>query len=423
MKSRSVWTSLWLAAIGACGMVACGEGTSSAVDSDVATSDLGVTPAQGHDSSSNMPRDSSPTSDSSHGSDAPASKSGSTPASALRGVYGFMVGMTYSASDTTIQGVMNNPDVDGVFIGFPWSEIAPSATTTDFSKIDAWLTAAASAKKKVSIGIEAGNGTPSWVGTGSDYVTITVYDYEQQRCQPNQRIPIPWHTSFLDAWTGLVKAFASHLDSEPSLYGTVSAIKVTGINDATYETSLPYEAASTHGSCTTTDDAEAWKAVGYTDALVESAWQTIIDQYATSFPDKALTMQYIDLGFPEEWVSGKFQPMNNDVSTALLDAGKATLGESRFVVEGTGLTTTSGPCTNLDNYATGGGTVGYQTLYYVYGDTSCTMDGHKPPCDESVLHTALEFGISHQMKYVELYHEDILGYPAEVTFAHNALAP
>jgi hypothetical protein len=115
--------------------------------------------------------------------------------------------------------------------------------------------------------------------------------------------------------------------------------------------------------------------------------------------------------------------MNNDVSTAMVAAGKATLGESRFVIEGTGLTTTSGPAANLDTYADGGGVVGYQTLYYVYGDSSCTMNEHKPPCDESVLHTALEFGISHKMKYVELYHEDILGFPAEVTFAHEALNP
>ena len=39
-----------------------------------------------------------------------------------------------------------------------------------------------------------------------------------------------------------------------------------------------------------------------------------------------------------------------------------------------------------------------------------------------VLHEALVFGISHDMRYVELYTEDISAYPVEVTFAHEQLA-
>jgi hypothetical protein len=415
-RRTTIGNALWLT-LGLCGPVGCGS-TAGAPPYDATASDL-ETASDGQRSA----RQNTDGTTSDHAAPSGGSPGAAQPADALKGVYGFLVGMDYSATNSTIEGVMGNPDVDGVFIGFPWSDVAPTATTTDFRKIDAWLTAAAAAHKSVSIGIQAGAGTPSWVGTASDYVTITVYDYEQQRCQANQRIPIPWHTSFLDAWKGLVQALAGHLQAEPSLYTSVVAVKLTGINDATYETSLPYEAESTHGSCVTSDDAETWKNVGYTDALVEGAWQTILGYYNDNFADKALTMQYIDEGFPSEWVDGKFQPMNNDVSTAMFAAGKATLGASRFVVEGTGLTTTSGPCQNLDTYADDGGVVGYQTLYYVYGDSKCTMNHDDPPCDEAVLHTALEFGISHKMKYVELYHEDILGYPAEVTFAHEALNP
>src|SRR5579859_4821516 len=95
----------------------------------------------------------------SHASDA-KSDSGSSPASAVKGAYGFLVGMQYDAKNATIQSVMGNPDVDGVFIGFPWATIAPTSTGQDFSKIDAWLDAAVAAGKRVSIGIQAGSATP-----------------------------------------------------------------------------------------------------------------------------------------------------------------------------------------------------------------------------------------------------------------------
>ena len=391
-------------------------GTVHHQDSGTSHHDAAVTVDSGRDGST-QPSDAGKTLDVNVGD------AGARPADALKGVYGLMVGMTYDASNSVIQTVMGNPDVDGVFIGFPWSVVAPTSSTTDFTKIDAWLQAAVTAGKRVSIGIEAGSATPSWVGSPSDYVTFTVYQFEQGTCQSNVQIPIPWHTSFLTAWQGLVQALSKHLAGEPTLFAAVSAIKITGINDSTFETSLPYEAAGTHGTCTTTDAASAWHAVGYTDALVESAWQTIIGYYDAAFPSTALCMQDIDEGFPAEYADGGFQPMNNAVTTAMIAAAKSTLGTGRFVAEGTGITAVGGTIPNLDTYATGGGVVGYQTLYYVYDNTTCTMNNHVLPCDATVLDNAIQLGIKHQMKYIELYQEDIGGFPAEVTIAHDALVP
>lgn len=214
----------------------------------------------------------------------PADASGARPVDALVGAYAFAVGHVYDPNNAFVNTIMNDPSIDGIFIGVPWSKVAPSSTTTDFAAIDAWLDAAAAAGKKVSIGIEAGSATPSWVGSADDYLTFTVYNFQQKNCNADLKVPIPWHATYLAAMKDLIDAFAKHLRSNTKRYATVSAIKMTGINNNTFETSLPNEAAATHGACTTTDAAAAWQSIGYTAALVEGAWQAIIGYWGSAFP-------------------------------------------------------------------------------------------------------------------------------------------
>jgi hypothetical protein len=375
----------------------------------------------GGSASSDLDSGTSPTnSDGSSNDDAATHGDAAAPASNMFGAYALF------PSDTSI---FSNPNIDGAFIGFPWKKLQATSAAPDFGSIDTWLNAAVAAHSRLTIAIEAGAATPMWVyGTPADasqYLTLTDYAFQQQACQPNQIIPIPWKTGFLSAWTALVDAFAAHVSSNPAWEGVVAGIKLTGINNTTFETSLPYGSAQTHGTCVTTDAAAAWQAVGYTEDLVNTAWQTILPHFSAGFPGKPLIMDYIDLGFPAEYVGGAQQPKNNAVSTLLLNSAKTMLGNDRFIVEGTGLAANSGACTNLDSYATSGGTVGYQELYYVYNAPApCSMSGvPNGTCDETVLHDALVYGIDHHMKYVELYSEDITGYPTEIAFAHTQLPP
>jgi hypothetical protein len=324
--------------------------------------------------------------------------------------------------------ILSTANIDGAFLGFPWKSLQPTSAAPDFSAIDTWLDAAVAANSHVTIGIEAGSATPMWVyGTPADsslYLSLTEYAFQQQVCQPGQIVPIPWKPAFLSAFGALIDAFAAHVATKPSWMGVIAGMKLTGINNSTFETSLPYTPAQTHGSCVTTDAPTAWKNVGYTDALVNSAWESILPHFDSGFPGKALIIDWIDLGFPAEYVGDTLQPKNNAVSTLLIDTAKTMLGTDRFVVEGTGLSASGGNAPNIDNYAAAGGTVGYQELYYVAGAPApCVMSAGTGVCDENTLHTALTFGIAHNMRYVELYGEDIAAYPSEVAFAHTSLPP
>ncbi len=344
-----------------------------------------------------------------------------TPAEGMYGAYYLF------PKDTS---ALTTANIDGAFLNFPWSKLQPTSAAPDFSSIDPWLDAAVSAHSRITIGIQAGSATPMWVyGSPADpaqYINLTEYAFQQQVCQPNQIIPIPWKTGYLTAFTGLVDAFAAHVASNPAWIGVLAGVKITGINNATLETSLPYTPAQTHGTCVTTDAPSAWQAVGYTDDLVDGAWQTILTHFAAGFPNQALIMDYIDLGFPAEYVDGVLQPRNNAVSTLLATTATTMLGTRQFIIEGTGLAESSGASPNMDNYVTAGGEVGFQELYYVddapppcvMSDPMGTMTN---TCDETVLHDALLYGISHHMRYVELYAEDIAGYPAEVELAHDQL--
>jgi hypothetical protein len=351
------------------------------------------------------------------------------PAAALAGIFTPTFGHKYSPTDPFVTSILDSPSVDGVFVYETWDGIEPNGpANSNWSDLDAWLDAIVAHGKKATIGIVAGAHTPAWVGSPADYLTFTVWEAAPKSCQSNLRIPIPWHTAFLDAWQGFVGRFGAHLSQNPVHDAAVVSIKLTGVNNHSAETFLPNLRSSTYqttnGPCTTTDAPLLWHTVGYTEALVESAWQTIAGYFDQAFPTKPFTMQDVDKGFPPEVDAiGRVAPPSNNVSTAIINLGLAKFGTARWVVQGTGLTATGGTIGAVDQYAANpGAVVGYQTFYYVNGDPNCVMNGGGI-CNESVLQSTIALGTMnpHNAKYLEIYEEDIAGFPATVAAAHTQL--
>lgn len=371
-------------------------------------------PTPPHDAT---PHDGSP-------SDAGDDASAPAPSTAIQGVYVPTFGKPYNASDGTVATMLDTDGVDGIFIFESWMHLQPTKDTYDWSDLDAWIDAAIAKGKKASIGVMAGSATPSWVGTDSDFVTFTVWASQQKKCLSDERIPIPWHTAYQDAWKGFVEAFAAHLKATPARWDAVTQIKLTGLNGTTAETGLPGVATSTHGTCVTTDAPTAWHAVGYTNDLAISTWKTIASFFDAPFAGKALCMQYVDKGFPAEVdASGKVLPHDDTVSKTIVQDGLDMFGVDRWIVEGTGLSAVGGTVPVLDDYAANpGAVVGYQTLYYVAGDTNCVMNPGGT-CDAKALHAAIDIGVAapHLSRYLELYVQDVAAYPAEILYAHGLL--
>jgi hypothetical protein len=61
-------------------------------------------------------------------------------------------------------------------------------------------------------------------------------------------------------------------------------------------------------------------------------------------------------------------------------------------------------------------------LWYSYGDPTCRNNGRKTPCDpEATLRRAIDIGLAYQMKYIEIYEQDVLHLPSVIRYAHDSL--
>ena len=187
--------------------------------------------------------------------------------------------------------VLANTSVDGLAIRARWSTVEPSDGVFDWSRIDSVIATAAAYGKKVSISVEAGIVTPSWVYAQGAQSFQFVWDrsWGPSMCSI-ATIPLPWDTVFLKKWAEFVDAFGAKYDSNPY----VSHVKLTGINGKTQETILPHTVNENinNGQCTGYDDIANWQAVGYTRTKIEAAFQEDVADFAAAFPHKEFAAMF-----------------------------------------------------------------------------------------------------------------------------------
>lgn len=62
-------------------------------------------------------------------------------------------------------------------------------------------------------------------------------------------------------------------------------------------------------------------------------------------------------------------------------------------------------------------------LWYSYGDPTCRNNGGRAPCDPAAtLRRAVDVGLAYNMKYIEIYEQDVLHLSGVIRYAHDALA-
>jgi hypothetical protein len=197
------------------------------------------------------------------------------------------------ATDSTrfASSVLANAAVDGLAIRARWSTVEPSEGTFNWSNIDSVIGMAAANGKKVSISIEAGIFTPSWVYAQGAQSFQFVWDtsWGPAICS-TVTIPLPWDPVFLNKWAGFVDAFGAKYDGNPY----VSHVKLTGINGKTQETTLPHKVGENinNGQCTGFDDIADWQAAGYTRTKVETAFQEVAADFAAGFRHKEFAAMF-----------------------------------------------------------------------------------------------------------------------------------
>lgn len=238
--------------------------------------------------------------------------------------------------------VLDNSSVDGLAIRVSWSTLEPADGTFNWSKIDAVVATARTHNKKVSISIQAGIHTPSWVYAEGARTFQFVWDrsWALPLCSV-ATIPLPWDPVFQRKWGEFISALGARYDPNP----IVSFVKLTGINSKTQETILPrtvYENIN-NGQCTGYDDVANWQAVGYSRTKLENAFHEIAAYFDAAFPHKEFASMLTPGGLPPIDQSGAVIPgATYDFQGVmdLLNYGIQTYGRGTFIAQNNGWSNT-----------------------------------------------------------------------------------
>lgn len=302
--------------------------------------------------------------------------------------------------------VASNPNVDGILLRPAWNGIETTEGVFNWRWLDGMIGLAAAAGKKVSIGIGAGMQTPTWVYT--DGAQTFKFIWNQTGWGPPlcsvATIPVPWDPVYLAKWTALINAFGARYSSNP----TVASIKLTGVNSATMETSLPLSNnwPITNGttSCQSYNDPANWQAAGYTRVKVENAWTQIEQAFQAAFPNSPLEAMMVS-GFPPIDDNGQLIPKqwrDTQLPTDLANIGLAA-SLAQFALQNNGLSNTfiwAPEATYASQVSTG-----YQMIG-VLG---------------SNLQAAINLALSAKADYLEIYAPDIDNQPGVIATTRQAL--
>lgn len=225
----------------------------------------------------------------------------------------------YLTSPHQVNGITLTPNVPNVAVRDWWADVEAIEGVFDFSAID-YAISVLPGTGKFSLSVSAGKNTPAWVyaaGAKSFSWLASESSAATRRTGTVQgstyKMPLPWDAIFMAKWQSLVEALASRYAGNPSLDHVVF-----GIQGVDQETLLPRSA---------TDEAN-WKAVGYTNQLIESAWKSQMSFLHTMFPHTKLCSDFVPGGMP-------FGPPDEGIN--LMNIAASGLPTGGYIAQNNGL--------------------------------------------------------------------------------------
>jgi hypothetical protein len=151
--------------------------------------------------------------------------------------------------------VLSSPSLAGIHIRDEWALVEPSSSSFSFTWMDEQVSRAAQLGKKVTLGIYAGQNSPTWLGV--------------QRIDGS---PLPWDPKVDSTFVDMVSQLGQHYAANP----TIAAVHMTSPATAySMEMYLPNGLTKT---------------AGYSDQKIIDVWKQSIDAYSAAFPNNALVL-------------------------------------------------------------------------------------------------------------------------------------
>ena len=90
----------------------------------------------------------------------------------------------------------------------------------------------------------------------------------------------------------MLSALSAHLKSTGA-YGSITLLRLTGVNRTTEELRLPAETAASTGLACVSNSIATWQAAGYRPSLLLQGWNAVIGSFNKYFPDKSFSVAII----------------------------------------------------------------------------------------------------------------------------------
>jgi len=360
----------------------------------------------------------------------------------VRGIYIYTNDVSQISNATAMQLTQSFsiPGVDGVAVEIGWDAIEPSMGQYDWTLLDQWVSRAMALGLKIDLVVPAGSSTPAWLfqkspsGAGATGLQFTVSPHagETGMCDADT-IAAPWDPIFLAQWDAMLSALAAHLKAANE-YGSITLLRLTGINRTSEELRLPAETAASTGLACVTNALATWMQAGYRPSLLLQGWNAIVTSFNKHFPDKSFAVSIIaNNAFPGINENGTLitGPIGDENEPLLQSASQMLPG--RLVVQVNFLMPGEQASVLVTNAAHNYGTLAaFQTNEYLGGKgAGCSEPVTNPtPCTAATFLQLLDTGIyplgqsnALRSQYIEVFHDNAAAFPADILQAHFELVP
>ncbi len=303
--------------------------------------------------------------------------------------------------------VLDNPDVTGVSIRYPWFSLEPTEGDFDWTFLDDEVARVAAAGKQVLLRIGTMSGRPEWVTTAVRRAGGKFFTFDDNGAETS--IPVFWDPTFLAKKKAMIAAVGKRFTRNPA----VVIVTASFANATSEDWNVPH----------TADDIDNWFDVGYTTAKLLDAGEQIIDATMAAFPN-----QYVALaigGNGHTGATGNLDPTADYVAeNAIATASDSWPG--RLIPQINSLSTfnpeSPGPEGSIWNLLWNSRPdVGAQMVYWCFDDPTYRVNGGEPGKPSKVLTECVDNAVSYELKYVEIYQKDVINLPTVITYAKSQL--
>ncbi len=317
-------------------------------------------------------------------------------------------------ADLPAAATLRSTAIDGVFIRIAWSSLQPTRDSFDWRLLDAVAKQAVSSGKVLSIGVIAGEESPSWLAdAGVPTLEMTI---ARRRCRTIS-VAVPWSPAYISRYLGMMAEVKKHL-VEIGAFDSVRNVKLTAIAQHTLELRLPR-----NNRCSSTVDAK-WASLGYRPSRVVNAWSQVADQVAAFFPHSLIVQPILQAqGFPAIDENGnaidhKEVRTGDQIISRCIAKFKARCG-----VQWNALKLTGRMAERVIDAHRDGATIGWQTNLYEGPrvGVGCQVDRRAPTlnCTESDYAKLLRRGIELGGSFIEVWEPDVQRFPGAFAAARR----